>query len=374
MPLFGRTSEASVSRRVAEASALCDRGRVQEGRKRLEKLVAEAQKALGADNEETLFAREALAMSYAYDAPERGLQLIDVLLAEYERVFGKESRELLILRGHLPGLYGLSGDHEKALELAAALIPDSERVFGRDADETREMRENVRYAEEQIAQAELDRLLAIASEPAPHAAATDELKERARQAADGYESASSYRSRLVLKSGEGRDEGEIQWRFEYVRPDKLHVLQLAREEGEQLADEWIVLGNERYQNAGLWFKREDDLNANINQFLLADKCLKLLRTGVPVSTSAAKEATSRYLVLEYDATPDAVIEFLSADEPLERARGRTRAWIDTSTETLARVDVSLSAHSKAEGDLHVDASQGYTSYEAEIGIEAPEVQ
>src|SRR5207245_10057151 len=129
--------------------------------KRLEKLVSEAREALGPDNTETLFAREALAMSYAYDAPARGLQLVGELLPEYERVFGKESRELLILRAHLPGLHGVSGDHKKARETAAELLPQFELVFGVDGDETRELRANLRYADEQIAQQEIEQLLAL---------------------------------------------------------------------------------------------------------------------------------------------------------------------------------------------------------------------
>jgi hypothetical protein len=375
MRLFGRTTEASVSRDVAEATALCEQGRLEDGRKRLEKLVSEAQEALGPDNTETLFAREALAMSYAYDAPARGLQLIGELLPEYERVFGKEGRELLILRAHLPGLYGVSGDHKKAREAAAELLPRFERVFGVDGDETSELRTNIRYADEQIAQGEIERVLALGTDAGARTPPPDDWRVRVRRAAEQYASASAYRSRLFVRfTGEG-EGSSVEWQIEYVRPDKLHVLQLGREQGEELADEWIVLGEGRYQNAGLWFKPDEDLNKELNEFLAAEKYVELLREGTPTSVATTSSPpTSAYLVLDYGAIPAAFREYLSGEEVTASPIGQTKVWIDTTNDTLARVDVSMRVQVEDQKTAQVEASQGFTSYGADIDIEAPELQ
>jgi vacuolar-type H+-ATPase subunit H len=373
--LFGRTSEASISRGVGDALALCEQGRVQEGRQRLEKLVAEAEEALGAENRETLLAREELGLSYADEAPERGRTLIEELQQVYERVFGKESRELLILRAHLPGLYGKSGDHKRARDLAAALIPEYERAFGMDAEQTRAVRANRSYAEEQLAQAELERLLALARDAAASTAPPDDWRAHARRAADHHGAASGYRSRLVAKSTGPGEAGTVEWQFEYVRPDALHVLQVGREQGEELFDEWIVLGEERYQNAGLWFKPDEDLNKELNEFLTADKYMELLRNGT--ATAAARRSSTAgpvYLILDYDIPPAAFSEFFSSEGMHENPTGETQVWIDIADDTLARVDVSLSGHSESGHLSGVKASQGFTSYGAKIEIEAPDVQ
>lgn len=375
MRLFGRTTEASVSRDVAEATALCEQGRLEDGRKRLEKLVSEAEEALGTDNTETLFAREALAMSYVYDAPAEGLQLVGELLPEYERVFGNETRELLILRAHLPGLYGVSGDHKKARETATELLPQFERFFGVDGDETSELRANLRYADEQIAQQEIERVLALGIDTAARTTPADDWRDRVRRAAEQYASASAYRSRLFVR-GTGEEEGStVEWQIELVRPNKLHVLQLAREHDEELADEWIVLGEDRYQNAGLWFKPDEDPNKELNQFLTADKYVELLREGTPTSAATTTSPpTSAYLALDYEAIPAAFREYLSGEEVTASPAGQTKVWIDTTNDTLGRVDVSMTVQVEDQKTARVEASQGFTSYGADIHIEAPELQ
>jgi hypothetical protein len=373
MRLFGRTNEASISRRVGEAEALCERGHLADGRRRLRGLVSEAEEGLGRDHREALFAVEALAMSYAYDEPTKGVQLVEELVPRYKRVFGGGSRELLVLRGHLPGLYGIGGDYEQARDLAAALLPECERVFGADADETREMRLNLRHATDDIAQRELDDQLALTIGPAVDLALSD-WQDRVQRAADQHQGASCYRSRLGVRFNEEGD-GTGEWRFEYVRPDKLHVLQFITEQGEELADEWIVLGRDCYQNAGLWFKPDEDLNEEVNRFLTSDKYLDLLHDGSAVSAASADAPTgSTYLILTYEDVPQSFREYFSGDEQPAGWGGETRVWIDLADDTLARVDVSLSAQTDTSEKQSVAASQAFTSYNAEIEIDPPQAE
>jgi hypothetical protein len=294
--------------------------------------------------------------------------MFEAMVPDFERVFGRSSRELLVIRSHLPGFYGRCGQHQKARDVARQLVPDLERVFGAQSAPTLQMRQNRAYAEEHIAEADLDDLLARSHDGLLRRQVTAEDCERARIAVGRHAQTASYRSRLKITFPDGA--GSVEWRFEHVRPDKLHVRQSAGADH----DEWIVIGQDRYQHAGLWFKPEGASNARIDELLTTDKYGELLDRATPTDASEPAGSTgARYLILGVEAVPAAFIAFFAAAGPLSGVHGRTDIWLDAESNSLARADVSLTAQSSG-GALQVEAAQAYTDYGAEIEIRAPQAQ
>ncbi|MFH9347577.1 tetratricopeptide repeat protein [Kitasatospora sp. NPDC017646] len=107
-----------------------------------ELLVADAVRALGPDDPETLAICGNHARTVGGDDPARALRLYENLLPRFERVMGPDHRETLVARnGHALNV-GDAGGHPDAVRLLEVLIGDCERVLGPDHPETLAARNN----------------------------------------------------------------------------------------------------------------------------------------------------------------------------------------------------------------------------------------
>lgn len=81
--------------RLSSVVELRTDGRTQEARAWGEQVLEDAEALVGPDDRITLFAREELALTYFDDDPQRARQLLEELVPDYERVFGRDSTEAL---------------------------------------------------------------------------------------------------------------------------------------------------------------------------------------------------------------------------------------------------------------------------------------
>ena len=117
--------------------------------------------------------------------------------------------------------------------------------------------------------------------------------------------ARSYCSRQIFRDPTTERDYDIEWRLDFVKPDRFHVSQVMWDDDlGELFDEWVVLGEEYYQNAGLWAKARDSRVAEgrleKDLTLLADNCLTILRTEEFVSSESHQYQGNDYLLLKYE--------------------------------------------------------------------------
>jgi hypothetical protein len=153
--------------------------------------------------------------------------------------------------------YGQVGDYAKCHELSEELLADCDRLLGPEHPHTVKARYLVDESARDLAGAELAAFLEIprdsfAEEPAPA-----DWQQRLLDGAATIEAAHSYRARMLwdsTPSSGATDEGmHLEYDFEFVRPDRVHLL---RETPEDI-DEWVVLGDEHYRQP-LWWPVDDD--------------------------------------------------------------------------------------------------------------------
>ena len=154
----------------------------------------------------------------------------------------------------------------------------------------------------------------------------------------------NYSSRTLIcdftdESLKPRDYLSIQWRLDFVRPDRYHVAQdMWDTECGELYDQWISIGKENYQNAGVWYQTEDGRNDEHNHSLVVDDLLQLLINHDPIASEVYRYGESRYLLIEY-GTPipskffHATIEDFGS---LLHSDCQTHLWINLATGFLAK--------------------------------------
>jgi hypothetical protein len=321
-------------------------GRTDEARAAGEQLLEDAEALVGPDDPITLYTREELALTYFDDEPQRARELLEELLADEERVFGRESMEALTLRCHLPGMYGLIGDHENARALAATLAIECERELGEDHPHTRKMRETVATAERELAQARLVNLLSAKwtpeGDPVPEAEA-QQIRERSGAVLG---TSRPYRSVARLQArGGGKDW--LEWQLAYAG-GLVEATQFAYEDGsEALRQGWLTTPAREYQIIPSVGGTEQGVIANahgarhddVNEALLTPALAELLNKSPVRAYSVTEEA--RYVVLQYDQPPPAVLRWLARNENGTNGLGSTRLWVDAETAELVRAETDL---------------------------------
>jgi len=175
---------------------------------------------------------------------------------------------------------------------------------------------------------------------------------------------------------EGRPPGEdiaTQWRLDFAHPNRWHVSQAGWDvEMGMLFDEWVTIGTENYQNAGLWSRTKDGFNTELNQRLLVDNLLQVLRKLEATSSKAFKYRDHRYLLLQYDnlAGVEVCREFLGVPDDVEGVC-KIQIWIDLETHLLVKGAYILEAKMQ-EGEL-VDIGMHYafTAHNEDVKVEPP---
>jgi len=131
------------------AGAYESAGRLEEAIRLHERTLADAERVLGADHPDTLTSRSNLA--YAYESAgrlEEAIRLHERTLADRERVLGADHPDTLGSRNNLASAYESAGRLEEAIRLHERTLADAERVLGGDHPDTLGSRNNLAGAYE----------------------------------------------------------------------------------------------------------------------------------------------------------------------------------------------------------------------------------
>jgi hypothetical protein len=133
----------------------------------------------------------------------------------------------------------------------------------------------------------------------------DDWRDIALESQKLTQEAKSYCSQTVVKDLTAENPGPKdhivgKWRLDFVNPDRYHISQeLWDVELGDIYDEWVTIGRENYQNAGLWSRTEDGVNDEQNMTLRVDSMLDILRNEEPIVSEVYQYEGRRYLLLAY---------------------------------------------------------------------------
>jgi hypothetical protein len=188
----------------------------------------------------------------------------------------------------------------------------------------------------------------------------------------------SYCSRTVFRdptveSLAARDYIVLQWRLDFVHPDRYHVTQHAWD-GElgEVSDEWVTVGREHYQNAGLWSRTDDGRQDELNMNLRVDSILDIVLKEEPISSEVYQYEGRRYLLLNYGIPESGGINrgFPLICKDL-KGTCQTEIWISLETGLFVKGKMKYEGETPdgefAQGELH----QMFTCYDKEVKVSPP---
>lgn len=184
----------------------------------------------------------------------------------------------------------------------------------------------------------------------------------------------SYRCEVLLRDrtlAELADHGyiSVDWKVEYARPAKFHVIQSTWSRFGYQYDEWVAVGAELHESVGQWKKMPENTRVDWNTAMLADKFLEILRTEQPRSGELSRYRGVLYYFLTYE------MKSLSGFGPLgtflKGGPYLVQMWIHQTTGLLARADVTGAAAQAAPDKANPDLEEVFWSYNEAIPIEPP---
>ena len=302
---------------------------------------------------------------------------LEQIVEDGEGLYGPVDDGRLAPRLDLAMANGQAGDYTKCQELSEELLGDCDRLLGPEHARTVQARYLVEESAGSLARSALAAFLELPRDSFAEEAAPADWQERLLDGASAIEAAPSYRARMLWDSkppSRASDDGmHLEYDFEFVRPDRFHLL---RETPEDI-DEWIVLGDEHYRNAGLWWPVDDDETKEEHERedgkLLADSYLDLLRRTAPIAVNVRRSGQAAYLVAEYAVVTQAWSHFFQGVASPREAR--TSLWIDLADGLLRRVEGSFVLPLSPEdgGEAIESFKHGFASYGEDIAIEAPDL-
>lgn len=194
--------------------------------------------------------------------------------------------------------------------------------------------------------------------------------------------ARAYCSRLIVKDLSRKNptprDYAIQLRIDFAKPDKYHVTQAAwDDELGELFDEWVSIGKEHYQNAGLWIQVDDEESMNqtnaLNRSLSVETLLDILRYDDPVSSHVYRYRQSRYLLLEYKAPKSSKSSrgYFEACSSLLNSHCEMRIWLDLDRSLLAKGELVYEGQNSEGEHVHGRVQQVFTSYNENVQVRPP---
>jgi hypothetical protein len=188
----------------------------------------------------------------------------------------------------------------------------------------------------------------------------------------------SYCARTVIKDLSAEDLGArdyivSKWRLDFVSPDRYHITQkLWDVELGELYDEWVTIGRENYQNAGLWGRTEDGRNDELNAALQVDSILDIVRDEEPISSEVYQYEGRRYLLLQYGTSVSREVRrgFLETYKDL-KGTCQIQIWISLETGLIVKGTIVFRGETPDGEFAQGEVNQMFTNYDAEIEISAP---
>ncbi|MGZ9189843.1 MAG: hypothetical protein ACXW39_07285, partial [Nitrospira sp.] len=190
-------------------------------------------------------------------------------------------------------------------------------------------------------------------------------KAEAARATEATRLARTYSSIVDLKQT-GDQPSDIQWRVDFVEPDRFHVRQAA----SGRYDEWITIGQDNYRSFGVGWMKQSNEEPGFNRFVGVDKFLHLLATTDPISASELVTSQERNIMLDYRVALGPDFTFLSK---AATGPGEVRIWIDERTHQIVKGEVVVPSSANGKNSK-VTLQQSFTGYGAPIRIEAPPIQ
>jgi hypothetical protein len=163
------------------------------------------------------------------------------------------------------------------------------------------------------------------------------------------------------------------WRLDFVNPDRYHITQeLWDVELGDIHDEWVTIGRENYENAGLWRRTDDGVNDEQNMALRVDSMLDILRNEEPIVSEVYQYEGRRYLILNY-GTP--LSGGVSRGFPLlcKDLKGtcEIQTWISLETGLFVKGKILYEGETPdgefAQGEVH----QMFTCYDEDVNVSPP---
>jgi hypothetical protein len=163
----------------------------------------------------------------------------------------------------------------------------------------------------------------------------------------------------------------VDWKVEYVRPGKYHVLQSTWSRLGYQYDEWIAIGPELYESVGEWKKKPENTRADWNESARADKFVQVLINAAPRSAELYRYRGVLYYLLRYET--DSLSGFGPFAPLLKEGPYRIQMWVHRATGLLARADVVQASADSSEAAVHPDFEQVFWGYNEAIQIAPPQI-
>ena len=200
----------------------------------------------------------------------------------------------------------------------------------------------------------------------------------ARQSLKVTSEARTYCSRMAKRDSTAMglppgDDIVVQWRLDFVSPNRLHVTQEAWDDDMGLVyDEWVIIGKDNYQFSGLWSHTEDGRNAELNQRLLVDDLLNILRKGKPTLSEVFKYEDRRYLLFLYDSAEWAKVcrEHLEVYDYLQ-GTSQIQIWIDLETHFLVKGAYLFETILQDGKPAHLEMHHVFVGHNEDVKVEPP---
>lgn len=188
----------------------------------------------------------------------------------------------------------------------------------------------------------------------------------------------SYATEILLRDptiSDLEDKGYItvDWKGEYVRPGRYHVLQSTWSTLGYQYDEWVAVGAELHENRGAWKLMPENVRADWNEALRADKFVAIMRDAQPTKAHLYRYRGVYYYLLNYELP--SLAGFGPFAQYVKGGPFQIQMWLHRTTGLLARVDVTGrpgDPAGSATPSAYPDFEQVFWSYNEPIQITPPE--
>lgn len=206
----------------------------------------------------------------------------------------------------------------------------------------------------------------------------DDWRDIALESQKLTQEAKSYCSQTVVKDLTAENPGPKdhivgKWRLDFVNPDRYHISQeLWDVELGDIYDEWVTIGRETYQNAGLWRLTDDEGNDELNMTLRVDSMLDILRNEEPIVSEVYQYEGRRYLLLNYGAP---VSGRVSRGFPLlcKDLKGtcEIQIWISLEAGLFVKGTMIYEGETPDGEFIQGEVHQMFTNYDADVRVSPP---
>ena len=244
-------------------------------------------------------------------------------------------------------------------------------------DSYRRLKYDLQNPQLSAAKAELRALRGLSPNSAsPEPGELPDPGQTARRCAEETEKVSSYLTeRLIidrtLECLKPKDYISMEWQAQFVKPDRFHVTQVAREpDGSEPCDEWITIGQEHYDYIWYWFRlKEKSTRVGLNHTMGPEQCLGILRSEQPCSALLHRYRDRRYTLLQYEIRDEQHFSGLGdeVEFPIH-----VRFWIEANSKLLAKVEMVIQPRDPASKGVPGELVHTFAGYGLKFRIEPPE--